>query len=51
MMMPATASGPGFPVAPDRIPPEYNVESNLMVEVTADGENEFEFAVASAGQK
>jgi hypothetical protein len=45
VMMPATASGPGFAVPPDRIPPEYNVKSNVVVEVTADGDNEFEFAV------
>jgi hypothetical protein len=51
LMMPATASGPGFRVPPDRIPPEYNVKSNVTVEVTADGDNEFEFAVASAGKK
>ncbi|MGD9633604.1 MAG: hypothetical protein AB7G28_07645 [Pirellulales bacterium] len=45
VMMPATASGPAYPVAPDRIPPEYNLKSNVTVEVTADGDNQFDFAV------
>lgn len=51
VMMPATASGPSYPVSPDRIPPEYNVKSNVMVEVTADGDNEFDFAVTGAHKK
>jgi hypothetical protein len=33
----------GAPVQPDRIPRAYNLESTLRAEVTADGDNYFQF--------
>jgi hypothetical protein len=42
--------GPAIPVAPDRIPPEYNTESQKTIEVTSDGDNEFNFDVISAAK-
>lgn len=45
VMAPATPSGPGFSVPPERIPPEYNVDSKQTVEVTADGDNSFAFDI------
>jgi hypothetical protein len=47
----ATPGGPGIPVAPDRIPPEYNSQSKQTIEVTPDGENHFVFNIGgkSAG--
>lgn len=42
-----TPDGRGIPVVPDRIPAEYNLNSNKTVEVTADGDNEFDFDVVS----
>ena len=42
------ASGkPGTLTQPERIPPEYNLESQQKVEVTADGENKFDFDIVS----
>jgi hypothetical protein len=38
---------PGIPTQPERIPPEYNVESTKSIEVTADGDNHFEFMIDS----
>ena len=35
------------PTAPERIPPEYNVDSKQTVEVSADRDNHFEFEIAS----
>jgi hypothetical protein len=43
----ATPGGPGIPTQPDRIPPEYNINSNKQVEVTADGDNHFVFDIKS----
>lgn len=40
-------SDPGTPTQPDRIPTEYNIDSKHTVEVTAKGDNHFEFAIAS----
>jgi hypothetical protein len=42
---------PGIPTQPERIPPEYNVESNKSVDVTADGDNHFEFEIISRKAK
>jgi hypothetical protein len=47
----ATPSGPGIPTQPDRIPPEYNINSKQRVEVTADGENHFVFDIKSRAAK
>ena len=47
VMARATPGGPGIPVAPERIPPEYNLESKQTVEVTADGDNHFVFDINS----
>lgn len=44
----AYPGGPTIPVAPDRIPAEYNIESNKSVKVTRDGENQFDFEVSSS---
>jgi hypothetical protein len=37
----------GIPIAPDRIPAEYNINSDKKVEVTRDGDNRFDFDVVS----
>jgi len=37
----------GIPAAPERIPPEYNVNSQQTVAVTVDGENRFDFSIVS----
>jgi hypothetical protein len=47
----ATPGGPGIPTQPDRIPPEYNINSKQRVEVIADGENHFVFDIKSAAAK
>lgn len=47
----AQPGGPGIPVAPDRIPPQYNTESDKSIEVTRDGENRFDFAIESPASK
>lgn len=47
----AQPGGPGIPVAPDRIPPEYNVESDKSIEVMSDGENRFDFTIVSPATK
>jgi hypothetical protein len=39
------------PVARERIPAEYNTESKHSVEVTADGDNEFNFDIMSGAAK
>jgi hypothetical protein len=41
----ATPGGPAIPVAPDRIPAEFNSQSKQTVEVTADGDNHFVFNI------
>jgi hypothetical protein len=45
VMARATPGGPGIPVAPDRIPAEYNSSSTKTIEVTPEGENEFDFNI------
>jgi hypothetical protein len=40
---------PSPPVAPELIPPEYNIDSQKTIEVTSDGENHFEFDIMNAG--
>jgi hypothetical protein len=47
----SSPSDPGLPMQPDRIPAEYNVESKHTVDVTVDGDNHFEFAIASRPAK
>jgi len=47
----AYPGGPTIPVVPDRIPAEYNIDSSKSVEVTQDGDNQFDFAVTSATKK
>jgi hypothetical protein len=47
VMVSTTPGGPGFPVAPDRIPREYNVESTKTIIVRADGSNDFDFDIVS----
>jgi hypothetical protein len=42
-----TPGGPGIPTQPDRIPPEFNVDSQNTIEVAADGENHFEFEIVT----
>jgi hypothetical protein len=37
----------GIPIARDRIPEEYNINSDKTVEVTVDGDNSFDFNIAS----
>jgi len=40
---------PVAPVAPELIPPEYNINSQESIEVTSEGENHFEFDIMNAG--
>ena len=47
IMARAQPGGPGISVAPERIPVEYNVDSQQTIEVTADGENRFVFEINS----
>ena len=51
VMVRDTPGGHGIPAAPNRIPPEYNVNSQQTVEVTADGENRFVFDIVSKPAK
>jgi hypothetical protein len=51
VMSPATPSTPSFPVQPERIPPEYNVNSSQTVEVTPDGDNRFVFDIVRQAAK
>ena len=46
VMVRDTPDGRGIPAAPERIPPEYNVNSQQTVEVSADGDNHFVFEIA-----
>jgi hypothetical protein len=46
-----SADGRGIPVVPDRIPAEYNLNSTQKVEVTPDGDNEFNFDIANKPAK
>jgi hypothetical protein len=52
---PVTSRGPqgerGVPTQPERIPPEYNVESQKTVELKADADNHFKFEIASRKAK
>ena len=41
----------GMMMAPERIPPAYNVETKQTVEVTPDGDNEFNFNIVSRAAK
>jgi hypothetical protein len=41
------SGGPGIPTQPERIPPEYNINSQKTVEVTGEGDNHFEFTIQS----
>jgi hypothetical protein len=42
---PVPVPGTAFSAPPERIPREYNVDSQQMIEVTADGDNDFEFNI------
>lgn len=42
---------PRFPVAPERVPPEYSEGSEKTIELTPDGETEFNFDMTSAAKK
>jgi len=39
------------PSAPERVPAEYNVDSKKTIEVTAEGENHFEFEIVNRSAK
>ena len=41
----------GIPTQPERIPPEYNIESKKTLEITADGDNHFVFEIVSRSAK
>jgi hypothetical protein len=47
IMMRNTPGGPGIPTAPERIPAEYNVDSDKTIEVTPEGDNEFNFEITT----
>jgi hypothetical protein len=51
VMARATSGGPGIPVQRERIPAEYNVNSKHSIEVTPDGDNEFDFDIVSRPAK
>jgi len=51
VMVRDTPDSMGIPAAPDRIPPEYNVNSEKTIEVTIDGDNHFVFDIASRSLK
>jgi hypothetical protein len=51
VMARATSGGPGIPVARERIPAEYNTNSKHSIEVTPDGDNEFNFDIVSRAGK
>jgi hypothetical protein len=44
----AYPGGPTISVAPDRIPPEFNIDSEKRIDVTREGDNVFNFDVTSA---
>jgi hypothetical protein len=46
-VMVAVGPGQSIPTQPERIPPQYNVDSKETVEVSADGENHFVFDIVS----
>jgi hypothetical protein len=43
--------GPGIPTAPERIPAEFNVESQKTIEVTSDGDNHFVFEIVNRAKQ
>jgi hypothetical protein len=51
LVMTPVGNGRSTLVAKERIPPEYNTKSNQQVEVTADGDNKFDFNIASKSAK
>jgi hypothetical protein len=51
VMVRGTPGGPAIPVAPDRIPAEYNVNSKKTVEITPQGDNHFEFDIKRSTAK
>ena len=51
VMVRPPGGGPGSLAAPERIPPEYNEMSTHTIEVTADGDNQFDFDVVSKVSK
>jgi len=51
LTMTPVGNGRSTLVAKERIPPEYNTNSTQKIEVTADGDNTFEFNIASKPAK
>ncbi len=51
VLSPAAPGEPTIRTAPERIPPEYNVNSKKTVEVAADSKNSFDFDVVSRTAK
>jgi hypothetical protein len=51
VMARATPGGPGVPVAVERIPPDFNINSKHQVKVTQDGDNHFVFEIVSQPKK
>jgi hypothetical protein len=47
VMVPVGPGGRGMPVQPDRIPPQYNINSKETVDVGVDGDNHFTFNIKS----
>jgi len=47
VMARGTPGGPGIPVAPERIPEQYNINSKQTIEVATNRENHFVFDIAS----
>jgi hypothetical protein len=47
VMMRNVPGGPGIPTAPERIPAEYNTNSQKSIEVTPEGDNHFVFEITT----
>ncbi len=51
VMVRPPGGGPGSLAAPERIPSEYNDHSTHTIDVTADGDNQFDFDVVTRPTK
>lgn len=51
IMVPVARGGRSMPVQPERIPPEYNVNSKQTIEVSLDGDNHFVFDIVTRPTK
>jgi hypothetical protein len=47
----SSPDSPGVVTQPDKVPPEYNINSKKTIEVTADGANNFDFDIQGKPSK